>query len=75
LLIPAGSGVSNSTLQGSFVAGFIDFSGGSSTKVRDGYFSMSSNGQGNLGNLTINGSAADQGSLPTTQTASNVAYS
>ena len=75
IAIPAGTGVSNSTLQGSFVAGFIDFSGGSSTKVRDGYFSMSSNGQGNLGNLTINGSAADQGSLPTTQTASNVTYS
>jgi len=72
--IPAGTGVSNSTLQGSFVAGFIDFSGGSSSKVRDGYFSMSSNGQGNLGNLSINGSAADQGSLPTTQTASNVTY-
>ena len=75
IAIPAGTGASNSTLQGSFVAGFIDFSGGSSTKVRDGYFSMSSNGQGNLGNLTINGSAADQGSLPTTQTASNVTYS
>jgi uncharacterized protein (TIGR03437 family) len=72
--IPAGAGVSNSTLQGNFVAGFIDFSGGSSAKVRDGYFSMSSNGQGGLGNLTINGSAADQGSLPTTQTASNVTY-
>jgi uncharacterized protein (TIGR03437 family) len=72
--IPAGSGVSNSTLQGNYVAGFIDFSGGSSTKVRDGYFSMSSNGQGSLGSLTINGSAADQGSLPTTQTASNVTY-
>ena len=72
--IPAGAGVSNSTLQGNFVAGFIDFSGGSSAKVRDGYFSMSSNGQGGLGNLTINGSASDQGSLPTTQTASNVTY-
>ena len=72
--IPAGAGVSNSTLQGNFVAGFIDFSGGSSSKVRDGYFSMSPNGQGSLGNLTINGSASDQGSLPTTQTASNVTY-
>ena len=72
--IPAGSGVSNGTLQGNYVTGFIDFSGGSSTKVRDGYFSMSSNGQGSLGNLTVNGSAADQGSLPTTQTASNVTY-
>jgi uncharacterized protein (TIGR03437 family) len=72
--IPAGAGISNGTLQGNFVAGFIDFSGGSSAKVRDGYFSMSSNGQGGLGNLTINGSASDQGSLPTTQTASNVTY-
>ena len=72
--IPAGSGVSNGTLQGNYVAGFIDFSGGASSKVRDGYFSMSSNGQGSLGNVSINGSAADQGSLPTTQTASNVTY-
>ena len=72
--IPAGNAASNSTLQGNYVAGFIDFSGGSSAKARDGYFSMSSNGQGSLGNLTINGSAADQGSLPTAQTASNVTY-
>jgi uncharacterized protein (TIGR03437 family) len=72
--IPAGTGASNGTLQGNYVAGFIDFTGGSSSKVRDGYFSMSSNGQGSLGNLSINGSAADQGSLPTTQTASGVTY-
>ena len=73
--IPAGAGASNSTLQGNFIAGFIDFSSGSSAKVRDGFFPLSSNGQGSLGNLTINGSAADQGSMQTTQTASNVTYS
>src|SRR5579864_8247391 len=72
--IPAGTGASTSALQGSFVAGFIDFLGGDRSKVRDGYFFLSSNGQGSLGNLTINGSAADQGSLPTTQIVSNATY-
>ncbi|HEX4595878.1 MAG TPA: hypothetical protein VH157_16445, partial [Bryobacteraceae bacterium] len=75
IAIPAGTGVSNGNLQGAYNGVFLDFSGGSSNKVRDGYISFSSDGQGNLGTLTINGSAADQGSLPTTQTASNVTYS
>src|SRR5579864_1094770 len=72
--IPAATGASNTNLQGSFNAGFLDFPGGSSANVRDGFFSMNSNGQGSLGNLTINGSNAAQGSLQTMQTASNVTY-
>ena len=72
--IPAGSGLSASSLQGSYNAGFLDFTGGSSAKARDGYFAFNSNGQGNLGNLPINGAAADSGNVPTTQTASNVTY-
>jgi uncharacterized protein (TIGR03437 family) len=72
--IPAATGASNSTLQGNFNAGFLDFTNGNSAKVRDGYFSFNATGQGSLGNLTISGSAADQGSVQTTQTASNVMY-
>jgi len=72
--IPAASGASNSTLQGNFNAGFLDFTNGNKAKVRDGYFSFTATGQGSLGSLTISGSAADQGSVPTTQTASNVMY-
>ena len=71
--IPAGSKASNSSLQGSFYAAFLDFTGASSSQVRDGYFALNSNGQGSLGDLTINGSAADQNSA-TTQTATHVTY-
>src|SRR5579864_1010980 len=67
--IPAGSSFSTSNLAGAFSAGFVDFTGGSSAKARDGYFSFNSNGQGSLGNLPINGAAADSGNIPSTQTA------
>ena len=72
--VPAATNASAGSFQGSFYAGFIDFTGASSSKVRDGYFALNANGQGSLGNLTVNGSAADQGSQATTQTATNVTY-
>ena len=73
--IPAGSNVSSSSFAGAYNCAFLDFARGNSKTVRDGYFALSADGQGNLGNLTINGSAADQNSLPTTQTASGATYS
>ncbi len=73
--IPAGSGASNGTVQGSFRAGFIDFLGGSASQVRDGYFNLNSNGAGSFGNLTVTGSMANQGSSNVDQNLTNVVYS
>jgi len=72
--IPAGSSVGNSALQGSYTAGFIDFLGGSASKVRDGYFSMSTSGNGSFGNITVFGAMANQGSVDTSQDLTGVTY-
>jgi len=70
--IPAGSG---SSVQGSYQVGFIDYLQGNASNVRDGYFTMTSNGSGSFGNVAVNGSMANQGSTSITQNLSGVTYS
>jgi uncharacterized protein (TIGR03437 family) len=74
IAIPAGSTVSNSSVQGSYWVGFIDFLGANASQVRDGYFRMTSNGNGSLGNITVTGAMANQGNTSTTQTLAGVTY-
>jgi uncharacterized protein (TIGR03437 family) len=73
--IPAASMAGNGSVQGSYHAGFIDFLQGNASNVRDGYFTMTSNGSGSFGNVTIHGAMANQGSTNTTQTLSGLTYS
>ena len=73
--IPAASGASNGSIQGSYQAGFIDFLEGNPSLVRDGYFALSSSGNGSFGNLVVNGAMANQGSTNTTQNLNGVTYS
>lgn len=73
--IPAASGAGNSSVQGSYQVGFIDFLQGNASNVRDGYFTMTSNGSGSLGNVTVHGAMANQGNTNTTQSLSGVTYS
>ncbi len=70
--IPAGPA---SGVQGSYDVGFIDYLQGNASNVRDGYFTMTSNGTGSFGNLSVNGAMANQGSTDTTQNLSGVSYS
>lgn len=70
--IPAGP---SRVLQGSYQMGFIDFLQGSASNVRDGYFTLTANGNGGFGNVLVNGSMANQGSANVTQTLSGVSYS
>jgi uncharacterized protein (TIGR03437 family) len=72
--IPAGSNVTNATLNGNYRAGFIDFLQGNASQVRDGFYTLAANGNGSFGNVTVNGAMANQGSSSTTQTLSNVTY-
>jgi len=75
IAIPAGSGASNSTVAGAFNGGFIDFLQGNASQVRDGYFTITSNGSGSFGTVTVNGAMANQSSTATTQNYSGVSYS
>ncbi len=73
--IPAASGASNTSVNGSYNVGFIDFLQANASQVRDGYFTLTSTGTGSLGSVSIAGAMANQGSKNITQTFSGVTYS
>jgi uncharacterized protein (TIGR03437 family) len=75
IAIPAGSAFSNSSIQGSYRFGFLDFLGANASQVRDGFFTATSNGSGSFGNVSVNGSMANQGNNQVTQSLSGVTYS
>lgn len=64
-----------SGLQGSYQVGLIDFLQGNASNVRDAYFTLAPDGNGNFGSVTVNGAMANQGSTNTQQTLSGVTYS
>jgi uncharacterized protein (TIGR03437 family) len=73
--VQAGSGASNSTVNGSYNVGFIDFLQANASQVRDGYYTLTSAGTGSLGSVTVNGAMANQGSKNVAQKFSGVTYS
>lgn len=72
--IPASSNVSNSSLQGNYQTGFIDFLQGNASQVRDGYYLLNANGSGSFGNVSVKGAMANQGSNNISQSYSGVTY-
>jgi len=73
--IQVGSGATNSSLDGSYTVGFIDFLQHDASQVRDGYYTLTSTGNGSLGSVTINGAMANQNSTNVIQTFPGVTYS
>lgn len=73
--IQAGSSASNSKLQGAYQVGFLDFLQGNASNVRDGYVTLTSNGKGGFGNVTVNGAMANQTNTNIQQSFSGVTYS
>lgn len=76
VMIPAGTAtVSNSSLQGSYRVGALDFLQGKSSLARNSYFTLTSSGNGSLGNVPITGNAANLGNATISQTVTNASYS
>jgi uncharacterized protein (TIGR03437 family) len=75
IAIPAGSGVTNGSVQGTYRAGFIDFLQANAGQVRDGFYSLTSTGNGSFGTVAVTGSMANQGSTTANQSLSGVTYS
>jgi uncharacterized protein (TIGR03437 family) len=75
MAIPAGSGVTNSSVQGSYRVGFLDFLQANAAQVRDGFCTLTSSGNGGFGTVTVTGSMANQGSAVVNQSFSGVTYS
>jgi len=75
IAIPVASSVSNGTLTGTYQTGFEDFLQGNASQVRDGYFTLTSSGNGSLGSISITGAMANQNnSASATQTLTGVTY-
>ena len=74
IAIPAGSGGSNASFKGQYVTGYIDFLNADPTMVREANFGLTPDGAGNLGTLSVSGTAENLGGNPTTQTVSGATY-
>jgi uncharacterized protein (TIGR03437 family) len=74
IAVPAGTNDTNSSIQGTFVAGFIDFLQANAAQARNGYFALNSNGSGSFGTVSVNGKMANLESKPVTQNFPGVIY-
>jgi uncharacterized protein (TIGR03437 family) len=72
--VKAGSGGSNATLSGAYRVASLEFLGGDTTQTRDTFFSLTADGKGGLGNVTITGTAQSLNDADTTQTSSGATY-
>ncbi len=76
VMIPAGTGaVTNTSLIGSYRVGALEFLQGKSSLARNSYFTLTSTGDGNFGNVSVNGNAANLGNTNLIQTVNNASYS
>jgi uncharacterized protein (TIGR03437 family) len=72
--IPQSSNASKATLSGTYRVAGLEFAGGSISSMRNVSFNATSDGNGNLGNLTLNGSSSALKDAATTQTSSGATY-
>jgi uncharacterized protein (TIGR03437 family) len=73
--IPQATGASTATLTGTYNMVSLEFLGGSINASRDTFSSVTADGKGSLGNVSINGTAQSLNGNPTTQTSSGATYS
>lgn len=75
IAVPVSSSVSNGSLSGTYLTGFEDFLQANASLVRDGYYTLTADGSGNLGSINITGAMANQNnSASATQTLTGVTY-
>lgn len=72
---PAATSASNATLSGAYQVGSISFPGGNINSVSSTLFSLTADGKGNLGSVSIIGTSPQLNSTTTTQTSSGATYS
>ena len=72
--VKVGSGGSNATLSGNYRVASLEFLGGDFSQTRDTFFSLTADGKGSLGNVTITGTAQSLNNADTTQTSSGATY-
>ena len=72
--IPVASAASLSTLTGNYYVGGLEFAGGSFANTRNTFFTMTADGKGGLGSVSLKGSSSNLNGTFTTQTSSGATY-
>jgi uncharacterized protein (TIGR03437 family) len=75
IAVPQATSGSNATLSGTYNMVSLEFLGGSLNATRDTFSSITADGKGSLGNVSINGTAQSLNGNATTQTSSGATYS
>ncbi|MGA2131157.1 MAG: hypothetical protein ABSH50_02495 [Bryobacteraceae bacterium] len=75
IALQAPSSASNSLLSGAYTVGAMDFLDASNSLAREGYFTLNSGGNGNIGAFTVTGSLATSSTTQITQDVSASTYS
>jgi uncharacterized protein (TIGR03437 family) len=65
---PAATAASNATLSGTYQVGSLEFAGGAISATRNNIFSMTADGKGGLGNVSITGTSLQLNNSSTTVT-------
>jgi uncharacterized protein (TIGR03437 family) len=74
IAIPVGASPTNASFTSSYQAGLLDFTGGSSTSIKNALFALTPNGAGAFGVIALTGQASDQGSASLTQSVTGATY-
>jgi uncharacterized protein (TIGR03437 family) len=74
IAVPAATSASAATLSGNYKVASLEFLNGDFSSSRDALFSMTADGKGGLGNVTIAGTAQGLANKATTQTSNGVTY-
>jgi uncharacterized protein (TIGR03437 family) len=74
IAIPVGNAPTNASFTSSYQTGVLDFTGASSTAIKNALFELSPNGQGAFGTITLSGQAANQSATSLTQTVTGASY-
>jgi uncharacterized protein (TIGR03437 family) len=72
--IPQSSTASAATLNGSYRVAGLEFAGGALNAMRNPFFNITADGNGNLGNVTVGGTSMALNDVPTTQTSPGATY-
>lgn len=73
--IPQATSASNATLTGNYQVGSLEFAGGTLNGSRNTIFTMTADGKGGLGNVSISGTSIPLNGAATTQTSTGATYS
>ena len=75
IAIEAVTTASNATFNGPFWASTLEVTGGTAAQSRNGFVSLTPNGAGAFGNLSVSGQGAGLGTRPLVQTVNGATYS